>query len=146
MKIAIIKTEQEIFSEKKNRNINKRLKILAIFLFLLFLILFIIISKFHQKTKIIFRSKKENEIYKNIAKKQKVELKLLELKIQQLKNQLIINEVEFNHTIKYYLDTIKKYNHSLYNKIELNIKFKNDLLMKINRTYTKNGVVNINLI
>jgi hypothetical protein len=98
----------------------------------------------HHKAKIIFRLKKENKQYKNIIKKQKVEIKLLELKIQQLKNQLIINEVEFNHTLKYYLDTIKKYNHSLYNKIEMNIKFKNDLLMKINGTYTKNGVVNIN--
>ena len=143
MKIALIKTEREIFSESKNRNIIKILKIL-VFLFLLFLIILIIIFEFHHKTKIIFGLKKANEKNIKIIKQKKVEKVLLELKIKQLKGQLIINEVEFNHTLMYYLGTIKKYNHSLYNKIKLNITFKNKLLREINRTYTKNGVVNIN--
>lgn len=88
--------------------------------------------------------KEENKRYKNENKLLEENIKELKLTINQLKNQLIIDGGEFNHTLTYYLDEIKKYNHSLYKKINLNIMFQETLLRKINQTYTKNGVVNIN--
>ena len=57
---------------------------------------------------------------------------------------VVINEVEYNHTIVYYLDKIKNCSYSLYNDIDLDIQFQNILLNNINKTYTQNGFVNIN--
>ena len=141
MKKITIKNEQEI-----NFN-NKKIKRITIRLFILFLLLFLMIITFmiYYKKKKIFKLEKKNNRLKNRNKNNKgEEIRELKRKINQLETKLLINEVEFNHTLIDYLNRIKKYNHSLNNDINLNISYKNKLLININETYTNNGVVNIN--
>jgi hypothetical protein len=86
---------------------------------------------------------KKNEL-DNIKKELDIKITELGIKINQLENQLVINKAEFNRTLIYYLDKIKNCSQPLYNDIDLDIQFKKILLYNINKTYTLNGVVNIN--
>ena len=111
------------------------------FFFVFIIILCIIL---YQKKILIDKLEEENRIYKNETIEKEKEIREIKVKINQLENQLVINEVEFNHTLNIYLDKIKNCSQSLFNDIDLEIQFKNILLSHIDKTYTKNGMVNIN--
>ena len=147
MKKVKINNEPEIFFEKENLK-NPKINIINILFFILFFLILLIISFFfilYKNYKIkYFILEEENKNYKIEIIKLQEEKRNLDLKLNQLENLLIIKESEFNHTIIYYLDKIKKCSQSLFNDININIQFNKILLKHINITYTKNGVVNIN--